>query len=100
MLHGREAVIPLPSGLRAEDLADVFKSFKEGLSDTEQQVLRSRLDDAGQLMTKDTMPSESRIAGIEDMVKQLFELNTSMNTLIDHMRDVSNHTERTARGVA
>jgi hypothetical protein len=106
VLHGQEAVIPLPSGLRAEDLADVFKSLKEGLS--EKQLSENQMDEAGPAIDRlfkeykvsSLAQNESLGATQEDMVKQLFELNTSMNTLIDHMRDVSNHTERTARGVA
>ena len=106
VLHGQEAVIPLPSGLRAEDLADVFKSLKEGLS--EKQLSENQMDEAHPAI--DRLFKEYKVSSLaqneslgstqEDMVKQLFELNTSMNTLIDHMRDVSNHTERTARGVA
>ena len=106
VLHGQEAIIPLPSGLRAEDLADVFKSLKEGLS--KKQLSENQMDEAGPAIDRlfkeykvsSLAQNESLGANQEDMVKQLFELNTSMNTLIDHMRDVSNHTERTARGVA
>lgn len=76
MLHGREAVIPLPDSMSLDskgEVSNIAKMMNESLQ---------------------LAPST------ESMIDQLKILNNSMDMLLAQTRAVADHTERTARGVA
>lgn len=76
MLHGKEAVIPLPDNMSLSGMSE---------SDRYEKILNETL-----------RPTASN----ESMIDQLKILNNSMEMLLSQTRMVADHTERTARGVA
>jgi hypothetical protein len=77
MLHGREAVIPLPEGLTPESLEKIVQRGA----------------------TADSAVSSQQVQ-FSEMTDLLRILNQSMSDLLSTTRSVADHTERTARGVA
>lgn len=73
MLHGKEAVIPLPDNFSLSNTSEAAKMMNETLQP---------------------------VASNDSMIDQLKILNNSMEMLLNQTRMVADHTERTARGVA
>ena len=105
VLHGREAVIPLPSGLRPEDLGDIFKTMLAKLDPQDrarsQESLMTNLSE----IEKSALDSKiSRLSNSDSMMEvlatEMSKLNENMERMVAEARNISTYTERTARGVA
>jgi hypothetical protein len=105
MLHGREAVIPLPSGLRAEDLGDMFKTMQEKLDPQDrarlqESLMKTNLTEMERSVLDSKMAQLSSDSMMERLTAEMVKMNEGMERMISEARNISAYTERTARGVA
>ena len=83
ILHGREAIVPLPDGVTSEDLPEYLS---RGSSSSYNEM-------AAQLSNSISQPMNQQ----SDLMQTLIN---KVDTLIDATRSVASHTERTAARVA
>jgi hypothetical protein len=105
MLHGQEAVIPLPSGLRAEDLGDMFKTMQEKLDPQDrarlqESLMKTNLTEIERSVLDSKMAQLSSDSMMERLTAEMVKMNEGMERMISEARNISAYTERTARGVA
>ena len=105
MLHGREAVIPLPSGLKSEDLGDMFKIIQEKLYEPNQNLdiaaaTRLNAESQGQAVAQMDRMGMTMDDMMERLTIEMSKLSDTMERMVSETRNISTYTERTARGVA